>query len=287
MFGLSSVRPVRVTRDSASGAVGNQFLLWTRRAPVGLCRLWQEVESRGVYGSAIDFAVESDHRCSMSFDSFQPWLGRLHQTGVVAVVIIDEPAKSERLVEALLAGGIDLLELTLRTPSALESMRRIRHAFPGMGLGAGTILRPDQVAEVQDAGADFGVAPGLNPRVVAAAATAGFPFAPGVFSPSEIEQAVELGCGVLKFFPAATDGQSRNFQTMIAPYAHLGLHYLPLGGLTLNLAEAFLGIPSVLALGGSWIAPRELIRTGDWATIEANARAISKLVQSMREKEQA
>ncbi|MSU36779.1 MAG: bifunctional 4-hydroxy-2-oxoglutarate aldolase/2-dehydro-3-deoxy-phosphogluconate aldolase [Pedosphaera sp.] len=213
-------------------------------------------------------------------DPYQAWLNHLRQTGVVAVVVIDDPAHSERLVEALLAGGIDLLELTLRTPSALESMRRIRQAFPGIGLGAGTVLRPEQVSEVRDAGADFGVAPGLNPRVVAAAQAAGLPFAPGVFSPSEIEQAMELGCRVLKFFPAATEGQSRIFQAIIAPYAHLGLQYIPLGGLTLSVAEAFLRIPSVAALGGSWIASRELIRNGDWNAIRANAQAITNLTKN-------
>lgn len=220
----------------------------------------------------------------MITDPYQGWLDRLRQTGVVAVVVIDDPAQSERLVEALLAGGIDLLELTLRTPSALESMRRIRRAFPGIGLGAGTVLRPEQVTEVRDAGADFGVAPGLNPRVVAAARAVGLPFAPGVLSPSEIEQAMELGCRVLKFFPAAIDGQSRNFQAIIAPYAHLDLQFMPLGGLTLSIAETFLRIPSVAALGGSWIAPRELIRNGDWDVIRANARAITNLTADRQKK---
>ncbi len=213
----------------------------------------------------------------MISDPHKTWVDRLRRTGAVAVVVIDDPAHSERLVEALLAGGIDLLELTLRTPAALESMRRIRRAFPGIALGAGTVLRPEQVAEVQDAGADFGVAPGLNPRVVAAAQAAGLPFAPGVFTPSEIEQAMDVGCRVLKFFPAASDGQLKYFQTVTAPYAHLGLQYIPLGGVTLNLAKTLLDLPSVAALGGSWIAPRELIRNGEWSAIQANARAIALL----------
>lgn len=210
------------------------------------------------------------------------WLDRLRRTGVVAVVMIDDPADAEPLVQTLLEGGLDLLELTLRTPAAVESMRRIRRAFPTLGLGAGTLLRPDQVTAVKDVGADFGVAPGLNPRVVAAAQEAGLPFAPGVFSPSEIEQAVELGCRLLKFFPATSDGQARAFQTIIAPYAHLGLQYIPLGGITLPLAQAFLALPPVIALGGSWIAPRELIRNRDWKTIRENAHAISTRVRELR-----
>ena len=218
----------------------------------------------------------------MSFEWPTLWLDRLRRTGVVAVVVIDDPEDAEPLVQTLLEGGVDLLELTLRTPTAVESMRRIRRAFPTLGLGAGTILRPEQVAEVKEAGADFGVAPGLNPRVVAAAQSAGLPFAPGVFSPSEIEQAVELGCRLLKFFPATSDGQARTFKTIIAPYAHLGLQYLPLGGLTLPLAETFLALPEVAALGGSWIAPRELIRNRDWKAIGANAAAITSVVRTLR-----
>lgn len=223
----------------------------------------------------------------MSSEWPTPWLERLRRTGVVAVVIIDDPADAEPLVQTLLEGGIDLLELTLRTPTAGESMRRIRRAFPTLGLGAGTILRPDQVSEVKDAGADFGVAPGLNPRVVAAAQAAGLPFAPGVFSPSEIEQAVELGCRLLKFFPATSDGQARTFKTIIAPYAHLGLQFIPLGGISLPLAESFLTLPAVAALGGSWIAPRELIRGRDWGAIRDNATAISTLVRTLRSQKPA
>lgn len=221
----------------------------------------------------------------MSSEWPAPLLDRLRRTGVVAVVVIDDPADAEPLVAALMDGGIDLLELTLRTPTAVESMHRIRRAFPTLGLGAGTILRPEQVSEVRDAGADFGVAPGLNPRVVAAAQSAGLPFAPGVFSPSEIERAVELGCRLLKFFPATSDGQARTFQTIIAPYAHLGLQYIPLGGIRLSLAGSFLALPAVAALGGSWIAPRELIRNRDWKGIRENAVAISGLVKTLRSQE--
>ena len=222
------------------------------------------------------------HARGMSTEWPTSWLDRLRRTGVVAVVVIDDPSDAEPLVQTLMDGGIDLLELTLRTATAVESLRRIRRAFPSLGLGAGTILHPDQVMEVKEAGADFGVAPGLNPRVVAAAQAAGLPFAPGVFAPSEIEQAVELGCRLLKYFPATSDGGARTFKTIIAPYAHLGLQYIPLGGLSLPLAEAFLSLPAVAALGGSWIAPRELIRNRDWKTIRDNATAITRCVQMLR-----
>ena len=218
----------------------------------------------------------------MSSEASQLWLHRLWKTGVVAVVVIDDADQAEPMTEALLAGGVDLLELTLRTPAALEAIRRIRRSFPTIGLGVGTLLRPEQVEQVVDLGADFGVAPGLNLKVVDAARKAGLPFAPGVFTPSEIEMAVESGCHLLKFFPATSDGGSRNFKTITAPYNHLELKYIPLGGLSLSTAETFLEIPSVAALGGSWIAPRELIRSRDWLGVRKNAQEISDKVRSLR-----
>jgi 2-dehydro-3-deoxyphosphogluconate aldolase/(4S)-4-hydroxy-2-oxoglutarate aldolase len=213
-----------------------------------------------------------------------PLLERFRRTGVVAVVVIDDPERAEPLAQSLVEGGIDLVELTLRTPGALESMRRIRRAFPDLALGAGTILRPDQVPEVIDAGASFGVAPGLNPNVVVAAGNAGLPFAPGICTPSEIERALELGCRLLKFFPAESLGGVRHLKVATSPYAHLGVEYIPLGGITAQNAEGYLREPSVIALGGSWIAPREAIAAGDWDRIRFNARAVADLVGSIRGK---
>jgi 2-dehydro-3-deoxyphosphogluconate aldolase/(4S)-4-hydroxy-2-oxoglutarate aldolase len=211
-----------------------------------------------------------------------PLLDRLRRTGIVAVVVIDDPDHAEPLAQALLDGGIDLVELTLRTAGALESMRRIRRAFPDLALGAGTVLTAAQIAEVADAGCQFAVAPGLNPTVVMAARAAGLPFAPGVCTPSEIERAVELGCRLLKWFPAETLGGVRHLKAATAPYAHLGLEYIPLGGIAQTSADAWLRERNVIALGGSWIAPRELVAAGDWNRIRANARAAADLVKSVR-----
>jgi 2-dehydro-3-deoxyphosphogluconate aldolase/(4S)-4-hydroxy-2-oxoglutarate aldolase len=210
------------------------------------------------------------------------WRDRCRRTGVVAVVTLDDPERAEPLAEALLEEGIDLLELTLRTPAALQAMLRIAQAFPEMGLGAGTVLNPAQIPQVMEAGAEFGVAPGLNPAVVIAAQRAGLPFAPGVCTPSEVEQALELGCHVLKFFPAEPLGGARLLRMVATPYAHLGVEFLPLGGLTQTTAESYLREPHVLALGGSWIAPRELIAAANWPQIRLHARAIRALVQSVR-----
>jgi 2-dehydro-3-deoxyphosphogluconate aldolase/(4S)-4-hydroxy-2-oxoglutarate aldolase len=212
----------------------------------------------------------------------EPWCTRLQSTGAVAVVIIDEPRHAEPLAAALLEGGIDLIELTLRTPSALEGIRRIRQAFPTVGIGAGTLLEPSQVQAAVEAGATFGVAPGLNPDVVRAARDCGLPFAPGVCTPSEIERALGLGCGLLKYFPAETLGGARHLRITTSPFSHLGVRYMPLGGITLQTAESYLREPSVIALGGSWIAPRELITGGNWGLIRENARAVREMVDNLR-----
>lgn len=212
----------------------------------------------------------------------EPWCSRLQSTGAVAVVIIDDPQHAEPLAAALLEGGIDLIELTLRTPSALEGIRRISQAFPSVGIGAGTLLEPDQVKRAVDAGATFGVAPGLNPAVVEAARAANLPFAPGVCTPTEIERALSLGCGLLKFFPAETLGGARHLRITASPYSHLGVRYMPLGGITLQSAETYLREPAVIALGGSWIAPRELIAGGNWGLIRENAAAVRELVDRLR-----
>ncbi len=212
----------------------------------------------------------------------EPWCSRLQTTGAVAVVIVDDPRHAEPLAAALLEGGIDLIELTLRTPAALEGIKRIRQAFPTVGIGAGTLLDASQVRAAADAGATFGVAPGLNPDVVKAARVAGLPFAPGVCTPTEIDRALGLGCGLLKYFPAETLGGARHLRITTSPFSHLGVRYMPLGGITLQSAEAYLREPSVIALGGSWIAPRELISGGNWGLIRENARAVRELVDSIR-----
>jgi 2-dehydro-3-deoxyphosphogluconate aldolase/(4S)-4-hydroxy-2-oxoglutarate aldolase len=212
--------------------------------------------------------------------SFPPaLLDRLARSRVIAVVIVDEVKDAIPLARALLAGGINAMELTLRTASAVDAIRQIKAEAPAMVVGAGTVLTPDLLAQVIDARADFAVAPGMNPRVVRAAADRGFPFAPGIATPSDIEQALEFGCRLLKFFPAEPMGGLSYLKAIAAPYAHLGLKYIPLGSLDLARATTYLGEPMVQAIGGSWIAPRDLIARRDWAAIEKNAReAIDALV---------
>ena len=150
-----------------------------------------------------------------------------------------------------------------------------------MLVGAGTVLTTEQVDAVAEAGAAFAVAPGLNPKVVERAKKHGLPFAPGVVTPTELERAVELGCRELKFFPAEPSGGVRYLRTMAAPYAHLGLQFLPLGGIDSSNMSAYLYDESVPAVGGSWLAPRKLIRNENWSAVIDHATEARRIVQEM------
>ena len=197
---------------------------------------------------------------------------------VVAVLIVDDANDAVPLARALLSGGVDVMELTLRTPAALDALRAIRRDVPKMTAGIGTILTVDQLQATREAGAAFGVSPGCNPRLLAAAREAGFSFAPGIATPTDIEIAIEHGCRLLKFFPAEQLGGLPYLRAMAAPYAHLGLRYIPLGGLTASNAGSYLNDPLIAAIGGSWIAPREAIKANDWAAITSNACAACRPV---------
>jgi 2-dehydro-3-deoxyphosphogluconate aldolase / (4S)-4-hydroxy-2-oxoglutarate aldolase len=207
---------------------------------------------------------------------------RFARTGVIAVLVIERIADAVPLANALLEGGIDLMEVTLRTPVAIDALRAIKRGVPEMMAGAGTILTVEQSQRVAAAGAAFGVAPGMNPRVVRAAESAGLAFMPGVVTPSDVEQALECGCRVLKFFPAESIGGLAYLKNMAAPYAHLDVRFIPLGGLTAANARSYLEDCQVLAVGGSWIAKRELIDRRDWKAIVKNAQEACTIVRQVR-----
>ena len=209
---------------------------------------------------------------------------RIESTGIVAVLVIDREEDGPELAKALLEGGVDIMELTLRTPAAIGALRRIRAEVPDMLAGAGTVLTPAQVEEVKNAGAEFAVSPGLNPRVMQAAKEAGLPFAPGISTPSDIEQALEFDCRLLKFFPAEASGGLARLKAMSAPYQHLGVRFVPLGGVNEKNMSAYLADPLIAALGGSWLAPREAIMEKRWSDITGLARQATTLIGSIRPK---
>ena len=202
---------------------------------------------------------------------------QLSASRAIATVTIDKVEDTKPLAEALLSGGVRVVEVTLRTPLALQAMRSIAKNYPELLVMAGTVITPQQVKQVQDAGAVCAVAPGMNRRVIEAAFSAGLPFAPGVTTPSEIEAALEYDCDLLKYFPAESMGGIRYLKNMQAPYAHLGLKFIPLGGLNSKNAGDYLKEDCILAVGGSWIANADAIRSGDWNGIEQRAAALMKI----------
>lgn len=190
---------------------------------------------------------------------------------VVPVIVIDKVEDALPLAEALLKGGLPVMEITFRTPAAEGAVREVAKRFPEILLGAGTILTRDQLERAQAAGATFAVAPGLNARVITRANELGMPFVPGVMTPSEVELALELGCKILKFFPAESAGGVKMLQALAGPYAHTGVKFIPLGGISPVNAPAYLSLPIVGAIGGSWIAEKALIAAHQWSEITARA----------------
>lgn len=209
-------------------------------------------------------------------------LDRIERTGVIAVLTVEDPRHALPVGRALLDGGIDVIELTLRTPAALEALHALRRGLPELLVGAGTVRTPRQVGEVADAGAAFALAPGLNRTVVEAAKARRLPFVPGVMTPTELDAAAELGCREVKFFPAEPAGGVRLLSSLHAPLGHLGVRFVPLGGLTPENLPGYLAEPAVLAVGGSWIATRSLLREEAWDRIARAAAEAREIVDRHR-----
>ena len=207
---------------------------------------------------------------------------KIERAGVIAVVTVESVDAALPLARALLDGSVTAIELTLRTDAAMSILEKLCAEVPELLIGAGTVLTTQQVTQAKAAGAAFAVAPGMNRRVVEAAHAAELPFAPGICTPSDIEAALELDCRCLKFFPSEPLGGLRYLKTMATPYAHLGLRFIPLGGVSPENAASYLAEPTVLALGGSWIAPAAAIRDGDWSGITHRAREAMQIVQATR-----
>ena len=200
---------------------------------------------------------------------------RLADIRIVPVIAIDDAAQALPLADALAAGGLPLAEITFRTPAAEAAIRAIASERPGFLVGAGTVLDPDTARRAQDAGARFAVAPGLNPRVVQTALDIGLPFVPGVATPSDIEQGLEFGLRLLKFFPAEALGGVKLLSAMYAPYKHTGVKFMPTGGVKPDNLASYLACPAVAAVGGTWLAKPADIAEGKWGDISARCAAVS------------
>ena len=188
---------------------------------------------------------------------------------IVPVAVIDDAKDAVPLAEALIAGGLEVIEVTFRTPAAEAAIRNITKALPSMLVGAGTILEIEQVKRAKDAGARFAVAPGINEKVVTASLGMGLPFIPGVMTPSEVERALALGCKLHKFFPVELAGGVAMLKSFAGPYAHTGVKFIPLGGVGPKNAAEYLALPIVAAIGGSWLCERKLVADKSWSAITA------------------
>lgn len=194
---------------------------------------------------------------------------------VMPVIVIDRVEDAVPLAKALVAGGIRVLEVTLRTAAALESIRAIAAGVPDAIVGVGTVTQPAQFAEVKAAGAVFAVTPGLTRELAEAAKTAGVPLLPGVMTPSEVIAARSAGFDAMKLFPAEQAGGLGMIKAMGGPFADV--LFCPTGGVTLDSAPKFLALPNVGCVGGSWLVPKDRVASGDWQAITQLAREAAAL----------
>jgi 2-dehydro-3-deoxyphosphogluconate aldolase / (4S)-4-hydroxy-2-oxoglutarate aldolase len=200
---------------------------------------------------------------------------------LICVAVIDKPEHAVPLAEALLGGGLHVIEVTSRTPGAAESVARIRKNVPQIAVGAGTLLTPDNVKHAVDAGAQFGVSPGLCESVLDAARERNLPMFPGVMTPSDVTRALELGWKQLKFFPAEAAGGVAMLNALAGPFLHTGVKFIPTGGINAASLVDYLAVPHVAAVGGSWMATRNLVSEGAWDKITAlTAEAMKIIAQS-------
>lgn len=203
-------------------------------------------------------------------------LKQLSKIGIVPVIKIDDVEKAVPLAKALVAGGLPCAEVTFRTAEGEEAIRRIAKEVPEVLVGAGTVLTIDQVDRAIDAGAKFIVSPGLNPKVVSYCVEKGYPVTPGCANPSDVEQAIELGLDVVKFFPAEQAGGINYIKSISAPYT--GIKFMPTGGVNAKNINDYLTCDKILCCGGSWMVKADLINAGSFDEI---TRLCKEAVQIM------
>lgn len=204
----------------------------------------------------------------------------LRRAGVLPVVTVDSVDQALRLAEALVAGGLPVIELTLRTPAALAAITALKAALPDLAVGAGTVLDAGQMQLAIDAGADFLVTPGTPPALAAALAAAPIPVVPGGATPTEFLALMAHGFRVCKLFPATAVGGLAMLKGLAGPLA--GLRFCPTGGIGPDNAAAFLAQPNVLCVGGSWMVPREWVDAGDYARVQQASADAAALVAAAR-----
>ena len=194
---------------------------------------------------------------------------------IVPVLVVDDVAHARPLAEALVAGGLPALEVTLRTPAALDAIRAMANV-PGGVVGAGTLVTPEDVRAAKEAGAQFGVSPGATDALIAACEAEGLPLLPGAATASEAMALLEKGYDMLKFFPAEASGGAPALKAIGAPLPQIT--FCPTGGVSPSNALDYLSLSNVVCAGGSWVAPKQMVQNGDWSGIETLAREAASLL---------
>ncbi|HJR79647.1 MAG TPA: bifunctional 4-hydroxy-2-oxoglutarate aldolase/2-dehydro-3-deoxy-phosphogluconate aldolase [Anaerolineales bacterium] len=205
---------------------------------------------------------------------------QFYKIGVIPVLEIDSAERAAPLAESLLAGGLPIAEITLRTDGALESIRAIARKVPEIIVGAGTVINREQAAAARDAGAQFLVSPGIMDEVVVWAQENQIPILAGAVTPTEMIRAINLGLNILKFFPAETMGGLKAIKAMSDPFPQL--RFIPTGGIRLENLTEYLQMEKIHAVGGSWMAKRQMIADGKFAEITRMAKHASEIVKEIR-----
>ncbi|MBQ7864091.1 MAG: bifunctional 4-hydroxy-2-oxoglutarate aldolase/2-dehydro-3-deoxy-phosphogluconate aldolase [Lachnospiraceae bacterium] len=195
-----------------------------------------------------------------------PILEQFQKLGIIPVVVIDDAKDAVPLAKALCEGGLPVAEVTFRTDAAEEAIRLMSEAYPEMLVGAGTVLTTEQVDRAVAAGSKFIVSPGLNPKVVKYCQEKNVPITPGTARPTDIEMALELGLDVVKFFPAEQNGGLAMIKAMAAPYTKV--KFMPTGGINAKNLKSYLDFDKIIACGGSWMVPKDLVAAGDFEAIK-------------------
>ena len=206
----------------------------------------------------------------------------LGKAGVVPVIVIEKEEQAVPLARALVKGGLPVLEVTFRTKAAAGAIAAIKREVPEAVIGAGTLLAPQMVKDAKAAGAVFGVAPGFDPAVMAAAKEAGLPMCPGIATASELSQALTAGCEMVKFFPAEAAGGVKMIKNLLGAFRFTGVKFMPTGGVNISNVAEYLAVPEIVCCGGTWIVPKDALAAGDWAAIEKLASDAAALVREIR-----
>lgn len=202
---------------------------------------------------------------------------QLQRLKVIPVIALDHAEDILPLADTLAQNGLSVAEITFRSPAAGEAIRLLRQQRPDFLIAAGTVLTADQVFQAKNAGADFVVTPGFNPKIVQLCQDLGLPITPGVNNPMAIEAALELGIDTVKFFPAEASGGVKMIKALLGPYAQLKI--MPTGGIGLQNIQDYLAIPNVVACGGSWFVEKTLINAKNWSEINRLTQEVVTLIK--------